>query len=50
LITLSLALYSYYKLESIKLTWGGPEQKEAEIAAGNEDAVDWWMKPKKILE
>ncbi|KAG2748668.1 hypothetical protein P692DRAFT_201671844, partial [Suillus brevipes Sb2] len=38
---LVLVLHPYYKLEYIKITWGGPEEQEQECAAGNPSARDW---------
>ena len=43
-------LHPYYKLAYIKLNWGGPEEKAAEIAAGNLDAKDWHDEARKIVE
>ena len=43
-------LHPYYKLVYIKLNWGGPEEKAAEIAAGNLDAKDWHDEARKIVE
>jgi len=43
-------LHPYYKLAYIKLSWGGPEEQAAEIAAGNLAAKDWQDEAKKIVE
>ena len=43
-------LHPYYKLAYIKLSWGGPEEKEAEIKAGNPHAKDWQDEARKIVE
>ena len=43
-------LHPYYKLTYIKLLWGGPNEKAAEIAAGNVHAKDWQDKARKIVE
>jgi hypothetical protein len=50
LANLFAVLHPYYKLAYIKLTWGGPEEKAEEIAAGNPDAKDWQDEAKKIVE
>ncbi|KAF8814037.1 hypothetical protein BYT27DRAFT_7026335, partial [Phlegmacium glaucopus] len=47
---LALVLHPYYKLAYIKLSWGGAEEKEAEIAAGNLDAKDWHDEANKLVE
>ncbi|KAF8198603.1 hypothetical protein BJ912DRAFT_845440, partial [Pholiota molesta] len=47
---LALVLHPYYKLAYIKLTWGGPEDQEKEIADGNPDARDWQDEAQQILE
>lgn len=46
----STVLHPYYKLAYIKHAWGGPEEKEAEIAAGNPHAKDWQDEALKIVE
>ena len=43
-------LHPYYKLGYIKLNWGGPAEKAAEIAAGNLDAKDWHDEARKLIE
>jgi hypothetical protein len=43
-------LHPYYKLAYIKLNWGGPTEKAAEIAAGNPDAKDWHDEARKLVE
>ena len=43
-------LHPYFKLAYIKLTWGGPEEQAAEIAAGNLDAKDWQDEARQIVE
>lgn len=32
------------------MSWGGPEEQAAEIAAGNPNAKDWQDEAKKIVE
>lgn len=46
----SLVLHPYYKLAYIKMSWGGPEEQAAEIAAGILDAKDWQDEAKQIVE
>jgi hypothetical protein len=43
-------LHPYYKLTYIKHAWGGADEKEAEIEAGNLDAKDWQDEALKIVE
>ena len=43
-------LHLYYKLTYIKLSWGGPTEKAAEIARGNLAAKDWHDKARKVVE
>jgi hypothetical protein len=43
-------LHPYYKLAYIKMAWGGPEEQEAEIKAGNIHAKDWQDEARKIVE
>ncbi|KAG2065559.1 hypothetical protein BDR04DRAFT_963054, partial [Suillus decipiens] len=47
---LALVLHPYYNLDYIKMAWGGPEEQEAECAAGNLNAVDWHDEALKIVE
>ncbi|KAF8958255.1 hypothetical protein BDZ97DRAFT_1668780, partial [Flammula alnicola] len=47
---LALVLHPYYKLAYIKLAWGGPAEKAAEIAAGNANAKDWQDEARQIVE
>ncbi|KAH8982152.1 hypothetical protein EDB83DRAFT_2536613 [Lactarius deliciosus] len=47
---LALALHLYYKLEYIKMAWGGAEEQAEEIQAGNKEAKNWQDKAQKILE
>jgi hypothetical protein len=44
------ALHPYYKLEYIKMAWGGAEEQAEEIDAGNLDAKNWQDEAQKILE
>jgi len=43
-------LHPYYKLEYIKLAWGGAKEQEAEQAAGNWNAKNWQDEAQKIME
>ena len=43
-------LRPYFKLAYIKLTWGGPKEKEVEIAEGNPFAKDWQDEVRQVLE
>ena len=43
-------LHPYYKLQYIKLAWGGEKEQAEERAAGNQNAKNWQDKAKKILE
>jgi hypothetical protein len=47
---LALFLHPYYKLDYIKMAWGGPEEQAKERAAGNADAKDWQDEARKIIE
>ena len=43
-------LHPYYKLDYIKMAWGGQEEQEAEIAAGNPNAKNWHDEALKVVE
>ncbi|KAG2354330.1 hypothetical protein BDR07DRAFT_1192107, partial [Suillus spraguei] len=47
---LALVLHPYYKLEYIKMPWGGPEEQECECVAGNLNAKDWHDEALKVVE
>jgi hypothetical protein len=47
---IALVLHPYYKLSYIAHAWGGEEEEEAEILAGNMHAKNWQAKACKILE
>ena len=47
---LALILHLYYKLNYIKMAWGGPEEKKKELEAGNLLAKDWHDEAQKIIE
>jgi len=44
------ALHPYYKLEYIKMAWGGADEQAEEIEAGNMNAKNWQDEAQKILE
>jgi hypothetical protein len=43
-------LHPYYKLQYIKLAWGGEKEQAEERAAGNRNAKNWQDEAKQILE
>jgi hypothetical protein len=43
-------LHPYYKLEYIKMAWGGAKEQAAEIQVGNMDVKNWQNEAQKILE
>jgi hypothetical protein len=43
-------LHPYYKLQYIKLAWGGEKEQAEECAAGNQNAKNWQDEAQKILE
>jgi hypothetical protein len=45
-----VVLHPYYKLAYIKVSWGGPKEKAAEVARGNRDAKDWHDEAKQLVE
>ncbi|RDB23356.1 Zinc finger BED domain-containing protein DAYSLEEPER [Hypsizygus marmoreus] len=47
---LALLLHPYYKLDYIKLAWGGAEEQAAEIAAGNRNAKNWQAEAHRVVE
>jgi hypothetical protein len=47
---LRLFLHPYYKLDYIKMAWGGTEEQAREHAAGNAHAKDWQDEARKIIE
>ena len=47
---LALVLHLYYKLDYIKMAWGGPEEKRKKLEAGNAFAKDWHDEVLKIIE
>ncbi|KAF8057822.1 hypothetical protein FPV67DRAFT_1398734, partial [Lyophyllum atratum] len=47
---LALVLHPYYKLQYIKLAWGGEDEQADEIAAGNLNAKDWQDEARQVVE
>lgn len=45
-----LVLHLYYKIDYIKMQWGGPEEQAKERAAGNANTVNWHDEAMKVLE
>jgi hypothetical protein len=45
-----VVLHPYYKLAYIKISWGGPKEKAAEIAKGNLTTKDWHDEARKVVE
>jgi hypothetical protein len=43
-------LHPYFKLDYIKLMWGGAEEQAREHAAGNVNTKDWQDEALKIIE
>jgi hypothetical protein len=43
-------LHLYFKLDYIKLAWGGPEEQAAERAAGNLNARNWHTEAMEVIE
>jgi hypothetical protein len=43
-------LHPYFKLNYIKLAWGGPEDQKAEREAGDPFAKNWQDEARRILE
>ncbi|KAM6490391.1 hypothetical protein JOM56_014155, partial [Amanita muscaria] len=47
---LALVLHPYFKLEYIKMMWGGEEEQRAEQAKGNKDAKNWQDEAGQVVE
>jgi hypothetical protein len=45
-----IVLHPYYKLEYIKMTWGGHKEQEHEHMASNLNAKDWHDEALKVVE
>jgi hypothetical protein len=50
LFTVCAVLHPYYKLNYIKMAWGGEQEQQAEIAVGNVDAKNWQKEAQCIIE
>jgi hypothetical protein len=42
--------HPYFKLQYIKLAWGGAEEQAKEQASGNQNAKDWQEEALKVIE
>jgi hypothetical protein len=49
-MSLIIVLHPYYKLDYIKLSWGGAEEQELECWEGNMFAKNWQDEALKIVE
>jgi len=49
-MSLIIVLHPYYKLNYIKLSWGGPEEQALEHLEGNPYAKNWQDKALKVVE
>ncbi|KAG9307886.1 hypothetical protein JVU11DRAFT_13044, partial [Chiua virens] len=47
---LALVLHLYYKLDYIKMAWGGTAEQAKEIAAGNKHTKNWHDEALKVVE
>ncbi|KAG9311867.1 hypothetical protein JVU11DRAFT_8120 [Chiua virens] len=47
---LALVLHPYYKLDYIKMAWGGAAEQAKEIAAGSKHAKNWHDKALKVVK
>ncbi|KAM6504300.1 hypothetical protein JOM56_001243, partial [Amanita muscaria] len=47
---LAIVLHPYYKLDYIKVMWGGEEEQQAERLAGNPDVKNWQDEALQIVE
>ncbi|KAM6501439.1 hypothetical protein JOM56_004453, partial [Amanita muscaria] len=47
---LALVLHPYYKLDYIKMAWGGEKEQQAERDEGNLNAKNWQDEARKVLE
>ena len=50
ILTRTIVLHPYYKLDYIKLAWGGAEEQAKERAAGNRNAKNWHDKALQVIE
>lgn len=49
-ICLIVVLHPYYKLDYIKLSWGGAEEQAKDRLEGNPDAKNWQDEALKVVE
>jgi hypothetical protein len=49
-MSLIIVLHPYYKLDYIKLSWGGAEEQEMERLEGNLNAKNWQDEARKVVE
>jgi hypothetical protein len=49
-LTMITVLHPYYKLDYIKLSWGGAEKQAIERLEGNPNAKNWQDEALKIVE
>ncbi|KAF9235988.1 hypothetical protein BU15DRAFT_33596, partial [Melanogaster broomeanus] len=47
---LALVLHPYYKIDYIKMQWGGAEEQAQAHTAGNPNAVNWHDEAMKVIE
>jgi hypothetical protein len=45
-----IVLHPYYKLDYIKMSWGGPEEQHLERQNGNSNAKNWQDEARKVVE
>ncbi|KAG6855432.1 hypothetical protein H0H87_002999 [Tephrocybe sp. NHM501043] len=49
-ILLSLLIHPYYGIDYIWVEWGGKEERLAEVAKGNFNAINWVEKAEEVME
>ena len=50
MLTIRIVLHPYYKLDYIKMAWGGPEEQAQDITAGNKNAINWHDEALQVVE
>lgn len=45
-----IVLHPYYKLDYIKMSWGGPKEQLLERQNGNSNAKNWQDEVHKVVE
>ena len=50
MLTIRIVLHPYYKLNYIKMAWGGPEAQVQDITAGNKNAINWHDEALQVVE